>query len=59
MPEPPLLLATRVTGIDAEPGSMKKGTVWTETDVREDDWFMNAGYMPAGVMIESVRPTSS
>ena len=53
MPEPPLLLATRVTGIDAEPGSMKKGTVWTETDVREDDWFMNAGYMPAGVMIES------
>jgi hypothetical protein len=35
MPEPPLLLADRVTGIAAEAGSMKKGTVWTETDVRE------------------------
>ncbi|MCB9660085.1 MAG: 1-acyl-sn-glycerol-3-phosphate acyltransferase [Sandaracinaceae bacterium] len=53
MPEPPLLLADRVTGIDAEPGSMKKGTVWTETDVREDSWWLNQGYMPAGIMIES------
>jgi hypothetical protein len=34
MPEPPLLLADRVTGIDAEPGSMGKGTLWTETDAR-------------------------
>jgi 3-oxoacyl-(acyl-carrier-protein) synthase/3-hydroxymyristoyl/3-hydroxydecanoyl-(acyl carrier protein) dehydratase/1-acyl-sn-glycerol-3-phosphate acyltransferase len=53
MPEPPLLLADRVTGIDAEPGSMNKGTIWTETDVREDSWYLNQGYMPAGVMIES------
>ncbi|MCA9535342.1 MAG: 1-acyl-sn-glycerol-3-phosphate acyltransferase, partial [Myxococcales bacterium] len=53
MPEPPLLLADRVTGIDAEPGTMKKGTVWTETDVREDSWWLNQGYMPAGIMIES------
>lgn len=53
MPEPPLLLADRVTGIDAEPGSMKLGTIWTETDVREDSWWLNEGYMPAGIMIES------
>ncbi|CAN0560749.1 unnamed protein product, partial [Laminaria digitata] len=53
MPEPPLLLADRVTGLDAEPGSMKKGTIWTETDVTEDAWYLNAGYMPAGIMIES------
>jgi hypothetical protein len=53
MPEPPLLLADRVVGIDAEPGSMQKGTVWTETDVREDSWWLNQGYMPAGIMIES------
>jgi 3-oxoacyl-(acyl-carrier-protein) synthase len=53
MPEPPLLLADRVTGIAAEAGSMKKGTVWTETDVREDSWWLNQGYMPAGIMIES------
>ncbi|MEQ9366658.1 MAG: hypothetical protein RIF32_20630 [Leptospirales bacterium] len=53
MPEPPLLLADRVTGLDAEAGSMGRGTVWTETDVRADAWYLNAGRMPAGVMIES------
>lgn len=53
MPVPPLLLADRVTGIDAEAGSMKKGTIWTETDVKEDSWYLNEGYMPAGIMIES------
>jgi acyl transferase domain-containing protein/3-hydroxymyristoyl/3-hydroxydecanoyl-(acyl carrier protein) dehydratase/1-acyl-sn-glycerol-3-phosphate acyltransferase len=54
MPEPPLLLADRVTGIDAVPGSMGKGTLWTETDVRPDSWYLDGeGRMPAGVMIES------
>ncbi|MDQ3263752.1 MAG: 1-acyl-sn-glycerol-3-phosphate acyltransferase [Myxococcota bacterium] len=53
MPEPPLLLADRVVGLKAEPGSMGLGTVWTETDVREDSWYLNRGFMPAGVMIEA------
>ena len=54
MPEPPLLLADRVTGIDAVPQSMGKGTLWTETDVRADSWYLDdEGRMPAGVMIES------
>ncbi|MCB9779333.1 MAG: polyketide synthase dehydratase domain-containing protein [Alphaproteobacteria bacterium] len=53
MPEPPLLLATRMTGLDAVPGSMGKGTIWTETDVETDSWYLNEGRMPAGVMIES------
>src|SRR3990167_4271032 len=54
MPEPPLLLADRVTGIDAVPCSMGKGTIWTETDVRPDSWYLDdEGRMPAGVMIES------
>lgn len=53
MPEPPLLLADRMTGIDAEPGSMKTGTIWTETDVSWDSWWLNRGRMPAGIMIES------
>jgi acyl transferase domain-containing protein/3-hydroxymyristoyl/3-hydroxydecanoyl-(acyl carrier protein) dehydratase/1-acyl-sn-glycerol-3-phosphate acyltransferase len=54
MPEPPLLLADRVTGIDAVPGSMGKGTLWTETDVCADSWYLDdEGRMPAGVMIES------
>ena len=38
MPEPPLLLAHRMTGLKAEPVSMGKGTIWTESDVLEDSW---------------------
>ncbi|HJL16616.1 MAG TPA: beta-ketoacyl synthase N-terminal-like domain-containing protein [Sandaracinaceae bacterium LLY-WYZ-13_1] len=53
MPEPPLLLADRVTGLVGEPGSMGKGTVWTETDVTADAWYLRHGRMPAGLMIES------
>ena len=53
MPEPPLLLADRCTGIEADPLSMKKGTCWTETDVKEDSWYLHDGRMPAGIMIES------
>ncbi len=50
---PPLLLADRVTGIDAEPGVLGKGTIWTETDVKWDDWFLHEGHMPGGIMIEA------
>ena len=53
MPMPPLLLADRVTGIAGEPGVLGVGTVWTETDVRADSWFVHEGRMPAGIMIES------
>ncbi|CAM2067038.1 3-hydroxydecanoyl-[acyl-carrier-protein] dehydratase [Sulfidibacter corallicola] len=53
MPEPPLLLADRVTGIDAVAKSMGKGTIWTETDVTADRWYLHTGRMPAGVFIES------
>ncbi len=53
MPEPPLLLADRVTGIDAEPGSMTTGVIWTETDVTPDAWYLHDGTMPAGAMIEA------
>ncbi|MEO6573254.1 MAG: beta keto-acyl synthase, partial [Polyangiaceae bacterium] len=54
MPEPPLLLADRVTGIDAVAGSMGTGVLWTETDVRADSWYLDdEGRMPAGVMIEA------
>jgi 3-oxoacyl-(acyl-carrier-protein) synthase/3-hydroxymyristoyl/3-hydroxydecanoyl-(acyl carrier protein) dehydratase/1-acyl-sn-glycerol-3-phosphate acyltransferase len=53
MPQPPLLLADRVVGLDAVAGSMGLGTVWTETDVREDSWFLHRGFMPAGIMIEA------
>ena len=53
MPEPPLLLADRVTGIDAAPGSMSTGTIWTETDVTADSWYLHHGHMPTGVLIEA------
>ena len=53
MPEPPLLLADRVTGIDAKPGEHGAGILWTETDILEDSWYLNRGRMPAGIMIES------
>jgi len=53
MPQPPLLLADRVVGLDAVAGAMGLGTVWTETDVREDSWFLHRGFMPAGIMIEA------
>lgn len=53
MPEPPFLLCDRVTGLDAEPTSMTTGTIWTESDVVADGWYMHHGHMPAGIMIES------
>ncbi len=53
MPEPPLLLCDRVLGIEGEPGSMGQGIIWTETDVREDSWYLHCGRMPGGVFIEA------
>ncbi|MBO0882436.1 MAG: hypothetical protein J2P17_19310, partial [Mycobacterium sp.] len=54
MPMPPLLLADRVTGIDAEKASLGTGRLWTETDIRLDSWYLDAvGRMPAGVMVEA------
>jgi len=53
MPEPPLLLADRVLGIDAIPASFEKGTIWTETDVKSDSWYLHHGRMLSGIMIEA------
>lgn len=53
IPEPPLLLADRLLGIDAEPGKSGTGTLWTETDVTADAWWLHQGRMPAGIMIEA------
>ncbi|OSC50478.1 polyketide synthase, partial [Streptomyces sp. 4F] len=61
MPEPPILLADRVTGIDAEPAALlapgpenHRGTIWTETDVALDSWYLDAtGRMPCGLMVEA------
>ncbi len=61
MPEPPMLLADRVTGIEAEPAALlapgsanQQGTIWTETDVTLDSWYLDAtGRMPCGLMVEA------
>ncbi len=53
MPEPPFLLADRVAGIDAEPCSMGTGTIWTETDVTPESWYLHRRRMPGGLMIEA------
>ncbi|MGW3495754.1 beta-ketoacyl synthase N-terminal-like domain-containing protein [Streptomyces sp. NPDC001020] len=61
MPEPPMLLADRVTGIDAVPAALAApgpvrtdGTIWTETDVLPDSWYLDStGRMPPGLLIEA------
>jgi len=53
MPEPPLLLCDRVLGIDGEPGKLGTGTIWTETDVMKDSWYLHHGRMPSGIFIEA------
>ncbi|MGA5699450.1 beta-ketoacyl synthase N-terminal-like domain-containing protein [Peterkaempfera bronchialis] len=60
LPRPPLLLVDRVLGIDAEPAALLRasapgtGTLWTETDVRPDSWYLDAtGRMPPGIMVEA------
>ncbi|MFK7917913.1 MAG: beta-ketoacyl synthase N-terminal-like domain-containing protein [Ilumatobacter sp.] len=53
MPEPPLLLADRVTGMVADAGVLGRGTIWTETDIEPGAWYLNDGHMPTGFMIES------
>jgi 3-hydroxymyristoyl/3-hydroxydecanoyl-(acyl carrier protein) dehydratase len=54
MPEPPMLLADRVLDIDAEPFSMRGGTIWTETDIGRDAWYLDGcGRIPAGLLVEA------
>ncbi|MEO7328544.1 MAG: beta-ketoacyl synthase N-terminal-like domain-containing protein, partial [Minicystis sp.] len=53
MPMPPLLLADRVTGIDAVHHELGTGTLWTETDVTAESDYLHEGRMPAGIMIEA------
>ncbi|HQY61700.1 MAG TPA: beta-ketoacyl synthase N-terminal-like domain-containing protein [Polyangiaceae bacterium] len=53
MPEPPLLLADRVLGIEGTPGTLGLGTIWTETDVTPGAWYLHEGRMPAGLLVES------
>ncbi|MGV3640189.1 MAG: beta-ketoacyl synthase N-terminal-like domain-containing protein, partial [Adhaeribacter sp.] len=53
MPEPPLLLCDRVTGIRGEAGTLGLGTIWTETDVTDTSWYLHNNRMPPGIFIEA------
>ncbi|MFE3700826.1 beta-ketoacyl synthase N-terminal-like domain-containing protein [Nocardia tengchongensis] len=54
MPAPPMLLVDRVTRLDAEPGGMGLGTLWSQTEVRADSWFLDPhARVPAGHMVEA------
>jgi acyl transferase domain-containing protein/3-hydroxymyristoyl/3-hydroxydecanoyl-(acyl carrier protein) dehydratase len=53
MPEPPLLLCDRVTGIRGEAMSLGLGTIWTETDVTPSSWYLHNNRMPPGIFIEA------
>jgi len=53
MPEPPLLLCDRVSGIKGEPGTLGLGTIWTETDITETSWYLHNNRMPPGIFIEA------
>jgi PfaB family protein len=53
MPRPPLLLADRVTALHAEPMSMGKGSITTQTDIGAEPWYLHQGRMPGGVMVEA------
>lgn len=53
LPAPPLLMVDRIVGIDAEPGVESTGTIWTETDIKADQWYLHANAMRPGPLIES------
>ncbi|MFK7997091.1 MAG: beta-ketoacyl synthase N-terminal-like domain-containing protein [Granulosicoccus sp.] len=53
LPAPPLLMVDRIVGIDAEAGVESTGTIWTETDIKADEWYLHANAMRPGPLIES------
>ncbi|XAO70633.1 MAG: hypothetical protein AAYR33_05960 [Acetobacteraceae bacterium] len=53
MPGPPLLLVDRITGIDAPQGEIGAGSIWSETKVSGDRWYMHQGRMASGVLVET------
>lgn len=52
LPAPPLLLVDRITGIEAEAGVESLGVIWTETDLKPEDWHIQNGRIRPGPLIE-------
>lgn len=53
LPAPPLLLVDRITGIAADPCTAGKGTIWTQTEIEADAWYLHRGHMRPGPLIEA------
>lgn len=52
MPSPPLLLLDRVVELNAKPGVYEGSFVISETDLTDDKWYLQDGYIPPGVYSE-------
>jgi len=53
LPDEPLMLCDRVMSVDAEPLSMRPGSLVTEHDVAPGRWYLDHGRIPTGVAVES------
>ncbi len=53
LPADPLLLVDRITGIEAEAQVNGPGVIWTETDLKAQDWSIHDGRIRPGLLIES------
>ena len=53
LPAPPLLMVDRIVGIEAEQGVEAPGTIWTETVVKSNQWYLHANAMRPGPLIEA------
>jgi acyl transferase domain-containing protein/3-hydroxymyristoyl/3-hydroxydecanoyl-(acyl carrier protein) dehydratase len=53
LPDEPLMLVDRVLTIEGEPGSLTRGRVTTEHDVRPGAWYLDAGRIPTCVAVEA------
>lgn len=59
MPSGKLLFLSRITGIDLPKAALRdrnaknlEGTVWSEIDLNEDDWFIHERHTPIGLLVE-------
>ncbi|MBN2492777.1 MAG: type I polyketide synthase, partial [Planctomycetes bacterium] len=53
LPAEPLMLVDRIVAIEGEVGSLGRGRIVTEHDVRADGWYLDGGAMPVGLAIEA------
>ena len=48
-----MLFPDRVTRLTGEPGAMGLGAISTETEIRPGSWFLHAGRVPPGILVEA------